>query len=90
MTPLHTAYTYSVMPSDNGVVITIFEKLRIVSDHPFLVFGELIVDFRRVTFYLASSNTLERVHSFMDSLTDDQIYRQWFKTKVHKQPKNKS
>lgn len=55
-----------------------------VNPFAFLVLEEEVEDPREVIFDLASSNTVARVSSFMDSLTDDLIFNQWFRVKVHK------
>lgn len=96
MTALHTAYTYTVVPNGNGCVITLREKLKVVPDldplkkrnpFAFLVLDEEVETPRAVVFHQAASNTMERVCSFMDSLTDDLIYNQWFRVKEHKKGK---
>ena len=99
MTALHTAYTYSVVPQGRGVVITIREKLvvgpeldpakRRLNPFAFIITPQLISEPREVVLYCAAPNTLERVCCFMDSLTDDLIYHQWFKVKVHKNKEKK-
>lgn len=86
MIVLHTAYTYSVVPVGNGVIITLREKPKTVLDSQI---SDVIDKPREVVFHLAASNTVERVCSFMNSLTDDLIYNQWFKVKTHKQKKPK-
>ena len=100
MTALHTAYTYTVVAKGNGCVITLREKLKVVPDpdpvkkrsnpFAFLILDEEVENPREVVFNQAASAAVESVCSFMDSLTDDLIYNQWFRVKEHKKKKEKA
>jgi hypothetical protein len=91
---LHTAFTYTIVTHGREARITIREKFKIISDpdkpknpFSFLITDQLVESPREVKFVVASANTLENLQSFMNSLTDDLIYNQWFKVKEHKKAK---
>ena len=98
MTALHTAFTWKIeaLPQ-GGVNIVISERLRIEPEQkapnkPFNPFGFIIADEvltepKTVPLFMAAPG--HDLPGHLNSLTDDLIYNQWFRVKVHKPKKAK-
>lgn len=99
MDALHTAFSWKIdaLPQ-GGVNIVISERLRIepelkVPNKPFNPFGftitdEVLAEPKTVALFMASPGFDLPGH--MNSLTDDLIYNQWFRVKIHKPKKAKA